>query len=178
MRRIARALCVTAFGLGVASCGSDSPAAPSPPPIAQIAGVWRGTVRTTSVTGGECVGSILQSAVGGTDSFSAAVTQSGPSITAAITALSNGGVTNYTGTVGSSAVQLSWTTCTSCNVFAIRCSATATRDMRLVNSAITGTVSGNTITGNEVDTYNVLVSSTGAGVGAMTINSAFSATRQ
>jgi len=160
------------------ACGSDSPTAPSVPSTAQIAGVWRGTLRTDSVAGGECVGSLLQSTVGGIDTISAAVTQSGANVTAAVTTIATGGVVNYTGTAGATGIQLSWTTCTSCNVLAIRCSATATRDLRLVTSTITGTVSGNTITGTEVDTYNVISSTTGVGVGTLTATQSLSVTRQ
>jgi len=178
VRHITRCTVAVLALIGSSSCGSDTPTAPSPPPIAQIAGVWRGTARTTSVTGGECVGSILQSAVGGTDSISASVSQSGASVTAAVTTLSSGGVVNYTGSVGASALQLSWTNCTSCNLVGIRCPNVAPRDIRLLNSSITGTVTGNAISGTEVDTYNVVVSSTGAGVGSMTINTSFTASRQ
>jgi hypothetical protein len=131
-----------------------------------------------SVSGGECLGSLFQSGVGSTDAISAAVTQSGANLTVAVTTLSNGGVVNYTGTAGASAIQLSWTTCTSCNLLAIRCANGVTRDLRLLNSTITGTASGNTITGSEAETFNVVSSNTGAGVGAMTLNSSFTMTRQ
>jgi len=46
------------------------------------------------------------------------------------------------------------------------------------NSAITGNGTGNTITGTEVDRFNVLATGTGTVVGTLTINSSFSATRQ
>ena len=69
---------------GLSACGgSGNPAAPSGP--AQVAGVWTGSLTATSITGGECVGALLQSVVGTSENFTASVQQSGSSLTATVT---------------------------------------------------------------------------------------------
>lgn len=160
------------------ACGSDSPSAPSAPPTAQIAGVWRGTARLTSATGGECLGGAFQSLIGSTSSFAASLNQAGSSLTATVTDPSTGGSCVYTGSVGSSAVTLNVNGCTASNLFGVRCANGAGRDLILVTGSINGTVSGNSISGTEAETYNVVSSLTGAGVGTLILNSSFTGTRQ
>ena len=168
---------VLLLALVAVSCGS-SPDAPTAPSVAQVAGVWRGSLTTTAVTGGECFAPLFPAAVGGSNQISAAVTQNGSALTASITALATGGVCNYAGTAGISAVQLSWTNCSSSNILGATCTNGSRRDLLLVNSSFTGTVVGNSITGTEADTYNIVVSGTSAGVGILTIGNSFSVTRQ
>src|SRR5207249_8373600 len=99
-----------------AGCGSSSPSTPSTPAVAQVAGVWRGTARLNSITGGDCVGPILQAAVGSNTAFTASIMQGGPSLTATVTDPSTGGSCTYTGTMGSSALTLNVNGCTSSNI--------------------------------------------------------------
>ena len=95
------------------SCGggSSSPTAPSAPTIAQVAGVYTGTSTLTSVSGGECVGTLFQSAVGAVSAFTAGVTQMGSTLSATVTSQTTGISCSYSGTAGSSAVTLNLTTC-------------------------------------------------------------------
>jgi hypothetical protein len=73
-----RASILTAV-LTFVACGSNSPTAPA---IAQVSGVWNYTSVLTSVSGGECVGGLLASAVGTADRGTLSVNQSGSSLTA------------------------------------------------------------------------------------------------
>ena len=160
MRRCAVSPLVLLFTLSVlsAGCGSSSPSTPSAPAVAEVAGVWRGTARLNSITGGDCVGPVLQGAVGTSLPFTASITQGGASLSATVTDPSTGGSCTYNGTMGSSALTLNVNGCTSSNIFGIRCANGASRDVILVSGAINGTVTGNSITGTEAETYNVLVS--------------------
>ena len=87
----------------------------------------------------------------------------------------------WTGTAGSTSVSL--------NAVAVNCATNLTldrascpdnrallRDIHLVTGALTATVSGNTATGTEVDTYSVLVSGTQTVVGTLIVNSNISMT--
>src|SRR5262245_60365192 len=73
--------------LALSGCGGSG-SQPSGP--AQVAGVYRGTLTPTSVTGGECVGAILQSQVGRPQAFTASVQQDGSALTATITSDATG----------------------------------------------------------------------------------------
>lgn len=163
-----------------AACGSDSPAAPAAPATANVAGVWRANAVVTTVTGGECVGATLIGLgfIGATSTSNAAINQNGSNLSVGVTALSNGATCNYTGSVGASALTLTWVNCSAANLIAIRCSNGSVRDALLQNSGISGNVSGNTLFGTEADSYNVVVSGTNIPVGVMVVNSSFNATRQ
>lgn len=161
------------------SCtGSSTPSTPTVT-TAQIGGVWRGTATTSSVVGGECLASTFASTVGGTSQISTAFTQTGSSVSATLTVTSSGSNLTYSGTVGQSAISMTWSTCSACNLVSARCpTGTAQRDFKIQTGAFNGTVTGNTITGTESESYNVYVAGTSTTVGTMTISNAVTMTRQ
>jgi hypothetical protein len=161
----------------VSACAGDSPSGPSIGQTAQVAGLWRGTATTSSVSGGECFASLLQSAVGGSGAISMTLTQNGSTVSATLPGSDS--TTNYTysGTVASSTLTLSGT-CTGCDAIGVQCPSGALRDLKLQSSNITATVNGSTLAGSEVETYNVLVSGTTTSVGTLSITDTFSLTRQ
>ena len=164
-----------AMALVAFACGG--PTTPSLPAIAQVAGIWNATARITAVSGGECLGSLLQSAIGTTDQFSAAITQNGSSLNATVTSKSSGSSCGYTGTAGSNSIVLNVSSCQSSDLFGVRCANGALRDMRLQAGAINATVSGSSGSGTAANTYNVFVAGTSSGVGILTINESVSMTR-
>jgi hypothetical protein len=159
------------------SCGSSSDA-PTSPSIAQVAGVWRGTSRVSSVSGGECFATTFQSLVGGSTTASAAVTQSGSALNVTITDPSTGANCVYTGTAGASAIQLTVVSCSASDSIGAHCASGALRDIRLQTASINATVSGTSMTGTEAETFNVNVGGTSTAVGTLTLTSAFAVTRQ
>ena len=163
----------------LASCGSDSsPAAPTPT-TAQVAGVWRGTSRIASISGGECFATALQTSVGAGSPITVAATQSGSSVSATLTTDADGGNYTYSGTVGQSAVSLTGSACSACNTIGARCpTSTALRDLKIQTASVTGTVSGATLTGSETETYNLFNAGTATAVGTYTVTSSFTLTRQ
>jgi hypothetical protein len=162
--------------LVAAGCGGNSSTSPS---SAQVGGVWRGTSVISASGGGECLASTFQSLIGSSSVVTASVTQSGSALSATVTAASGGGNCNYTGSVGQSAVVLNATGCSASDIIGARCpNGAGARDIRLVTAGVSGTVSGNSMTGTESDTYNVLVSGTGTGLGTLLIQTNFSLTRQ
>lgn len=172
----ATALCVLLF---TTSCGSGSPSSPTPT-IAQIAGVWRVTVRATSISSTECVGQLLNAAggVGSTDNRVAQISQTGSNVNATITENDTGAATTYSGTVGASTLALTYQSCNLCVVRNFQCAAGVLRDVTPQADSVNANVAGNTMTGTEAVTYTVTVSSTGAAAGLLIINYGFSATKQ
>jgi hypothetical protein len=164
--------------LAAAGCGDD-PSTPPTPVIAQVGGVWSYRETTTAVTGGECVGPLLQSFVGGVDTGTLQITQSGSALTARATLDSNGSFCDYTGTAGASSFVLNVNFCSSGNLSGIACTNGARRDVRLLNGSINASMLlGANASGTTATTYNVLNSTTFAGVGTLTINGSFTATRR
>jgi hypothetical protein len=107
------------------------------------------------------------------------VTQAGASVNATLTSDATGGNYTYAGSVGQSAVSLTGSGCSACNTIAARCpSSTATRDIKLQTLSVSGTASGNTITGTESESYNIFVANTTTPVGTVTITSTFMVNRQ
>jgi hypothetical protein len=162
----------------LSACGSDSPAAPSAPVIAQVGGVWAYTSLLTNVSGGDCLGSTLAVSIGTTDRGTMSVTQSGSVLTGTTRSSLSGLSCSWQGTAGSSSMALSWTQCDAAIFTGLRCTSGALRDMRLVGSSISATVNGTLATGTGAETYNVFVSGTTVGAGTLTDSYTFSATRQ
>lgn len=175
MRRmlIAAAVLVSACG-----GGSKGPSSPSTPSIAQVGGLWRGTVTLTSVTGGECVGTALQAFVGTSFDYTLSITQAGSSLTATSTDLSDGTTCSWSGTAGANSLVLNATRCDAAVVIGIQCGNGALRDVQLTASVISVNVSGSSITGTYSDTANVFISGTGTGVGILNTSARINAARQ
>ena len=177
---IRRGLFVFALGLSLPSCGGSkgSPTAPTPS-IAQVAGVWSVVNTVSAVTGGECFAALFQTTIGGVTRGTMQVTQSGASVTATFTSDSTGASCSYQGTAGGSSIALNLVSCTASDIFAAFCpNSTARRDVRLQTGGINATVSGSSANGTGAETYNVFVAGTNSGVGALIVNSTFSATRR
>jgi len=154
----------------IAACGSSSPAAPS---IAQVGGVWTGNVTQTGATSttGECL-AFFQQSNGGSDRYTVSITQTGSDLTATASSQSSGQSCNYTGTAGATTVSLNATACNPVG-YAVVCNGLA-RDVVINARSVTGTVSGNTISGTTGETWNVVVHNTSTPVGIVTVNNTFS----
>jgi hypothetical protein len=156
----------------VNACG-DSPAAPS---ASTVAGAWLANSTLAAASGGECVGSVLQTAAGSSrDVFLTALKQNGPSLEATVTSQGNGTSCAYAGTASGGSVSMTLTTCQASRVPGVRCSGGAVRDLQLVGGTLTANV--NTATGmgsgTEVSTWNVLVPGSSAQAGTLTLTANF-----
>jgi hypothetical protein len=165
--------CVVLLLMSMAACngGNSTPTAPS---IAQVSGVWTGTVTQTSASGGECVGTLFAGSNGVSSPFTVSITQSGSSLNATASSQTTGQSCTYTGTAGSNTIALNVTTCTPV-AFQIRCANNAVRDIYLVTRSVTGTLNGNMISGTTGETWNVFASGTTTnGLGVLVVNNGFS----
>lgn len=165
-----------ALALMTAACGSDAPSAPTPPPIAQVAGVWTGNVTQTVATGGpECL-ALFQLGNGGSAPFTLAVTQAGSALTATASAQATGQSCSYTGTAGSTTVSLNATACQP-QGFQVTCNFVP-RDVILLSRSVTATVTLNTMSGTSGESWNVFPrGATTGGIGIVIVNYTFSFTR-
>lgn len=164
------------IGCSVSACGSGSPATPSQPQFAQMAGVWTESLTVTGIFGGECVGADLQASIGSVSQLTFVISQSGSDLTATSTSQAPDGGCSWSGTAGTNTVTLNVTSCQT-SVVIFRCGNGAARDVRLMASGVTAIVNGNVALGTEADSYNVLVSTTQAGVGVLTINGSVTMSR-
>lgn len=165
---------VLAVALIALACGG-SPTGPSP---VQVGGVWNFTSRITTVTGGECFATSLQGGVGATDVGTIQITQSGSSLSAVVTSNGTGTGCSYSGTAGGNSISLNASSCQASDTIGAVCPSGARRDIRLVASAFNGTITGSTASGTAAETYNVLTSPGGTGVGTLVVNGTFTATRR
>jgi hypothetical protein len=165
------------LALSAAGCESaNNPASPSTSP--QVGGDWNYTLRLNSVAGGECVGTILQTVVGTTDSGALNIVQTGSSLSATLGDATTGTCT-YAGSVSNDSMTLNLTRCDGGSVLAsFPCLNGALRDIEYVNNTITASVSGNSANGSSVETYNIYTASTTNRLSVMTLNASFSATRR
>lgn len=153
------------------SCGS-SPTGPSP---LKVGGVWSVTTRLTSATGGDCVGPTLSTQIGTTDRYTAAITQTGAILTATVTSQTTGTSAQYSGQASNTTISLNLTSTQLGNV-RLTCSNGVIRNISLIGSGLTATVTGNTGSGTQAESYNVTTTA-GAAVGILIANSTFTMQR-
>lgn len=167
------------IGLLALSCGGGKSSTPtSPTPVtAQVAGVWGYTATVTSASGGECLASAFQTAVGFRSSGTIQIQQNGSSLSATTTEDGSGASCSYTGTAGANSLALNLVSCTASDAIGVMCTNGSRRDVRIVTGGVNATVSGGSMSGTQAETYNVLTTF-GSPVGIATFNSSFSATKR
>ena len=157
---------------GLSACGGgSSPAAPSPSVSAQVGGLWTGTTTMKSVTGGECLGSLIRGS-SDTPRITVEIQQTGSSLTAKVTNILYGTTCTYSGSAGTTTISLNMQSCQGGRWNNIKCLNGDLRDMEVVGGAITGTLGEIGIGGTEEQTWNTFVSGTATATGPMVINSA------
>lgn len=165
--------------VGTLGCGG-SPASPTTVKLsatAQVAGVWAYRATLTSVSGGECVGALLQQSVGTVQAGTLQVQQTGASLSATLTNDSDGSSCSYSGTAGASSMALNASFCTSATINGIRCSNGSTRNMALQVASINVSLAGSSATGTSADTYNVTTTGN-APIATMTLQGSVTGTRR
>ena len=154
------------------SCASPPPTAPS---AGQVAGAWIANSMLTAVSGGECVGADLGSAIGRRDVFLAAL-DGQSSIDATISSQGNGTSCEYVGSNANGALALTMARCQSARVTNVPCSVGGLRDVVLVSATLqaradsrVGSGSGSALT-----VWNVLNSGSQQPVGILNLTETFS----
>jgi hypothetical protein len=167
-----RRITFAAFTVVLASSiGCASPSAPSAP---QVSGAWVANSTLAAVSGGECVGITLQSAIGSRDVFTTALKQSGAALEATVSSPGNGTSCAYSGTVDGSAVALALTSCQADRLAGVPCSNGSVRDLQLRAGTIAVDVSSRTTaTGTDTSTWDVMTPGTAVAVGSLTLTARF-----
>ena len=166
------------LALSTGGCSKSNNGPTGPSTTAQVGGDWTYTLRLNSVSGGECVGSALQGAIGATDSGPLIITQTGSSLSATI-GDPTVGTCSYTGNVNGDSVTLNLSRCDGGMVLGgFPCSNGVQRDIEYLSNTINASVSGTSAVGTSVETYNVHAAGTTNRISVMTLNASFDATRR
>jgi hypothetical protein len=140
----------------------------------QVAGAWVGNSTLSAVSGGECVGGALQSALGSRDIFLAALKQDGNRVEATITSQGNGTSCAYAGTADTSAITLQMSVCQGDRIVAVRCDDGALRDVQFISGGMTANAGVRTgSTGIDRSSWNVYAPGGSVPVGVLTLTATF-----
>ena len=164
-----RTLALLLFVLLTSACGESSPVSPSGE---RVSGVWMSHATMTSVSGGACVGTALQSALGNRDIVAAHIQQSGSDLTATIGSQGNQTSCAYTGTARGTSVSLNLSSCQAGRVVGFQCLDGARFDLQLVADRISAQASSGG-TGTSTSTWNVLNQGSAAPAGTLTLSAEF-----
>lgn len=170
----ATVLAASLLAAGCTTPGTPTPAGPSPF-VAQLGGVWGGTMTLATVTGGECIGATL--VVGAADPVSMSVLQNDTDLTARVTSAGTGLACNYAGRASLNSLVLDASSCDA-EVLVANCVDGSARDLKLAGSSITATMSGGILSGTLANTYNVFVAGEDRGVGRLVTTHQYTATRR
>jgi hypothetical protein len=158
--------------LSVSACGGSSP--PTAPTTEHVSGVWMGHITLRSVSGGECVGTTLQSAAGNSrDIFAAHIQQNDETLTATVGYQGNQTSCSFSGTVKGDAVTLNMTSCQADRVRNFRCADGSMRELQLVADTMTSRPSLGYGTGTETSTWSVMAPGTATSLGTLTLSADF-----
>lgn len=155
MKYLIAVVVTIAVAVSCAACGS-SPASPSAPTIAQVGGVWTGSVTQTSVSGGECIGTTLAASNGSADHYTVTIAQAGTALTGTATSQTSGQTCNYAGTAGTNTITFNVTSCPTVG-FRLTCSNGVQRDMYLNSRNLTASLNGSALVGTVGESWNVYV---------------------
>lgn len=126
----------------------------------------------TSVSGGACVGSALQRAIGSRDIFAAHVQQSDTALTGTVSSQGNQTSCAYTGTASGTTVSLRLSACQAGRVVGFTCADGTRYDLQLVADQVTAqaTSAGE---GTSTSTWNVLSPGSSTSLASMTLSASF-----
>lgn len=167
--RLARGVLWGALATASACNNASSPS----PSIENVSGVWMGHITLRSASGGECVGSTLQSAIGGRDIFAAHIQQDGKNLNATVGYQGNQTSCAFAGLVNGAGVNLGMTSCQADRVRSFRCANGDVRDLQLVADTMTGAASNGYGTGTETSSWRVAAPGSVAPLGTLTISADF-----
>jgi hypothetical protein len=176
-RRITTRAALIAASLFAVSCGSTTtPTTAGPSPfVAQVGGVWNGTQTLTSTAGGHCVPVLLQ--VGTAEPLTLSVRQNDVELTARMASAGTGIACNYSGRASLNNLALDSSHCDD-QLLVVQCADGIVRDLKLVGSAVSATLSGGVATGTVAYTYNMFETGTDIGAGSLLARYDYTATRR
>lgn len=164
--------CSSALLLSLVVCACGDASTPSSPSVERVSGVWMAHATLTSVSGGACVGSALQSAIGNRDIFAAQIQQSAASLTGTVSSQGNQTSCSYTGSASGDSVTLNLSSCQAGLVTAFRCADGSRYDLQLVTDRITAQASS-AGPGTSTSTWSVTAAESTTPVSTLTLSAEF-----
>ena len=146
---------VPAFALLVAllaGCNGDSPTAPQMQAI-NVSGTWSGPLTFTGVGGGGCAGQALQAGLPFTFTATAALQQSGSTISGSLMLEETGETVAVSGTIQGNLIEVSLVLGGCLDVEA-PCLDGRFVTLCIQSGSFSGTINGNQITGQYMETYS------------------------
>ena len=119
------------------------------------------------------MGSVLQSALGSRDIFSARIEQSASDLAASITFQGNGTSCVFRGTVADATLDLTLSSCPAGRKEAFVCPGGAIRDLEIVSARVAARNNGGTGMGTDTTTWNVFARGSTTAIGTLTATSQF-----
>jgi hypothetical protein len=126
----------------------------------------------TSVSGGACVGSALQSSIGNRDIFAALIQQSNTSLNGTVNSQGNQTSCSYTGGAAGATLNLTLSSCQAGHVASFRCADGTRYDLQQVADRITAQASSGG-QGTSTSTWNVLLPGNTTPVASLTLSAQF-----
>ena len=166
-----RTLFVLVLSLLVSSCGSSSPSSASETP--RVSGAWIGNSTLTSVSGGECVGSTLASAIGSRDVFSARIQQTDTDLAASLTYEGNRTSCVYRGSAINQSISLNMASCPDGQIETFVCSNGDVRRLEIADSRVSVQNDNRTGRGTDTTTLNVYSAGSTIPLSTLTVTSQF-----
>ena len=162
------------LALAGVSCGS-SPA--SPPSAVSVAGTWAGTQVLTSVSGGDCFAPTYAFYVGVPfPVFPFVIAQTSDNLAMNFTLVFSSNTCPFAGVATATGFTLAASNCATFSPSLCEGSRLP-RDVSFVSATFSGTVSGNTASATQIETWNVYVSGTQTSVGPLTLTTRRNLTR-
>jgi hypothetical protein len=143
------------------------------PSIEKVSGVWMGHITLRSASGGDCVGTTLQSSIGNRDIFAAHIQQAEKNLNATVGYQGNQTSCAFTGTVNGAGVNLNMASCEADRVRSFRCANGDVRDLQLLTDSMTAGASNGYGTGAETSSWRVSAPGSAAPLSTLTISADF-----
>ncbi len=166
--------------LAAIGCQEVRPASPTAPSlfIPNLEGVWSGPMTLLGTSGGECTGQVVGTFLPDADRGTISIAQSDADTSATLTMESTGLACRYTGTSTLTSLAMNAESCDRTGLI-VACINGQNRELRLVGSSVTGSWTGDQLTGQVSSTYNVFTTgSQPVGVGSLVATHSFSAGRR
>jgi hypothetical protein len=177
---VAKAIVFTG-ALAALGCQDARPTSPDSAslfvPDPDLGGVWSGPMTRLASSGGECAGQVIDAFLPAADRGTITITQEGAAGASTITTESTGLACRYKGVSTLTSFAMNAESCDRTGLI-VACVGGTPRELQLVGSSVTGSWTGDQLTGEMSSTYNVFKVNPKEGVDSLVVTHRFAATRR
>lgn len=146
--------------------------------IPNLEGVWSGPMARLASSGGECTGQVIDAFLPASDRGTITITQEGAAGASTITTESTGLACRYKGTSTLTSFAMNAESCDRTGLV-VACVGGTPRELQLVGSSVSGSWTGDQLTGEMSSTYNVFTTvPPKIGLDSLVVTHKFAATRR